>query len=78
MQNFYLAVRLWIAVDNLTFDWRVGFGMKSPWEGDYGGGFISQFACVGDLSMLLKRHNKLKLLQIYSVYLILYPTGSSC
>ena len=26
MQNSYLAVRSCITMDNLTFDWRVGFG----------------------------------------------------
>ena len=37
-------------MDNLTFDWRVGFGMKSVWGGNYGGESISQIACVGDMS----------------------------
>jgi hypothetical protein len=37
-------------MDNLTFDWWVGFGMKSLWGGNYGGGSISQITRVGDLS----------------------------
>jgi hypothetical protein len=39
-------------MDNLTFDWWVGFGMKSLWGGNYGGGSISQITRVGDLSDL--------------------------
>jgi hypothetical protein len=35
-------------MENITFDRRVGFEIKSPWGGDYGGGSISQIGCVGD------------------------------
>lgn len=37
-------------MENLPFDWRVGFGMKSLLGENYGGGPISQLWCFGDTS----------------------------
>ena len=35
---------------DLTFDWRICFGMESLWEGNYGDGSIAQVTYVGDTS----------------------------
>jgi hypothetical protein len=37
-------------MDNLNFDWPLGFGMKSLGEEDHRLGSILQIACFGDTS----------------------------
>ena len=64
-------------MDNLNFDWLLGFGMKSLGGGNHRLGSISQVWRFGDLSDIFRASNNLKLLQIYSAYHILNPVGTS-
>jgi hypothetical protein len=63
-------------MDNLNFDWPLGFGMKSlVEEGTIASGLYHRLRVLEIRRMKFQASNKLKSLQISFVYLILTSVG---